>query len=246
MKRTAILTLIVLLLASIGASVYLFLDQKVNKKLIADKDNTIATHAELISGLAEKRKDADRELAAAKKSLTDNESATARLESANELLQVKISAVESKLSTQTDGAGEAAEKLQMELDALKLEAAGKASELAASEAKNSSLEAQVTDHLTRIEEHTAALAKTEASLKPFEEIGMTPDEIKKGLMKRPVSLSKPLPPRPAQQAGKITDPIQTSAPAPVSAPVPVPKPAPSTPEPTLATDPVTPIPPKQP
>jgi hypothetical protein len=142
--------------------------------------------------------------------------------------------------------GQAAETLKMQLDALKLEAAGKADELAVSEAKNSSLEAQVTDHLTRIEEHTAALAKTEASLKPFEEIGMTPDEIKKGLMKRPVTLSQPLPPRPAQQAGKITDPIQTPAPVPAPAPVPVPKPAPSTPEPTPTPDPVTPIPPKQP
>lgn len=244
MKRTAILALVVLLLASIGASVYLFLDQKVNKKLIADKDNTIATHAELISGLAEKRKDADRELAAAKKSLSDNESATARLKSENELLKAKISAAKSELSTQTDGAGEAAEKLQMELDALNLEAVGKADELAASEAKNSSLEAQVTDHLNRIQEHTAALAKAEASLKPFEEIGMTADEIKKGLMKRPVTLSQPLPPRPARQAGKITDPIQTPTPAPV--PVPVPKPAPSTPDPTPTPDPVTPAPPKQP
>jgi len=244
MKRTATLTLIVLLLASIGASVYLFLDQKVSKKLIADKDSTIATRDDLIAGLTKKRKEADSELAAAKKSLSDNESATARLKSENELLQVKISAAKSELSTQTDGAGEAAEKLQMELDALKLEAAGKADELAASEAKNSSLEAQVTDHLNRIQEHTAALAKAEASLEQFEEIGMTADEIKKGLMKRPVTLSQPLPPRPARQAGKITDPIQTPTPAPV--PVPVPKPAPSTPDPTPTPDPVTPAPPKQP
>jgi hypothetical protein len=244
MNKATTIALLILLTASVGSSVYLLLDQKIKNKLVADKDSTIATRDDRIAGLTKKRKEADSELAAAKKSLSDNESATARLKSENELLKAKISAAKSELSTQTDGAGEAAEKLQMELDALNLEAVGKADELAASEAKNSSLEAQVTDHLNRIQEHTAALAKAEASLKPFEEIGMTADEIKKGLMKRPVTLSQPLPPRPARQAGKITDPIQTPTPAPV--PVPVPKPAPSTPDPTPTPDPVTPAPPKQP
>ncbi len=226
MKRTATLALIVLLLASVGASVYLFLDQKANKKLIADKDDIIASKDELISGLTKKQKEADSGLAAAKKSLTDNESAAARLKSENELLQVKITAAESRLATQTDGANEATVKLQEELDALKQEAVGKATAMATLEAENTSLERQVADHLKEIQGHTAALNKAESTLKPFEEIGKTPDEIKKGLMKRPVTLTRPLPPRPATQAGKITKPIRTPN------PIPVPEPAPSTPEPT--------------
>jgi hypothetical protein len=112
-------------------------------------------------------------------------------------------------------------KLQEEIDALKLDATAKAGQLADMEAKNSSLEIQVADHLDQITENTAALVKAEASLKPFEEIGKTPDEIKKGLMKRPVTISKPLPPRPAKQAGKITERIQIPTPAPVPAPVPI-------------------------
>jgi len=80
------------------------------------------------------------------------------------------------------------------------------------------------------------LANAEANLKPFEELGKTPDEIKKGLMSRPVSLSQPLPPRPASQAGKITEPIQ--APVPVPLPTTSPEPTPkSVPKPTAPTPP---------
>ena len=222
MKSTATLTLIVLLFGSIGASVYLFLDQKEkNKRLIADKNSTIATQGKLITAKDEKEKQTDAELVAAKKSLVDNESAMARLKSDNELLQVKITVAESKLTTQANGTSEATVKLQEEMDALKLDATAKAGQLADMEAKNSSLETQVADHLDQITENTAALVKAEASLKPFEEIGKTPDEIKKGLMKRPVTISKPLPPRPAKQAGKITERIQIPTPAPVPAPVPI-------------------------
>ena len=72
MKSTATLTLIVLLFGSIGASVYLFLDQKEkNKKLIADKNSTIATQGKLITAKDEKEKQTDAELVAAKKSLVD-------------------------------------------------------------------------------------------------------------------------------------------------------------------------------
>ena len=107
MNKATTIALLILLTASVGSSVYLLLDQKIKNKLVADKDSTIATRDDLIAGLTKKRKEADSELAAAKKSLSDNESATARLKSENELLKFKISAAKSELSTQTDGSGEA-------------------------------------------------------------------------------------------------------------------------------------------
>ena len=111
----------------------------------------------------------------------------------------------------------------------KLEVTEKANQLATLEAKNSSLDAQIADHLKQLQESASALADAEASLKPFQELGKTPDEIKKDLMKRPVTLSQPLPPRPASQAGKITEPIQTPEPEPKpskTAPEPKPEPEP--------------------
>ena len=198
-----------------------------------------------ISGISGEHKKLTADLAQANQAAKSGKKEYDTLKSERDFLKIKIKAAESKLAAQTDGsrkateATEATEKLQEELIALNLEATEKAKQLATLEAKNLSLEAQVTDHLKRLQESDGALANAEANLKPFEELGKTPDEIKKGLMSRPVSLSQPLPPRPASQAGKITEPIQ--------APVPVPLPT-TSPEPTPKSvpKPAAPTPPSQP
>ena len=217
MKKATTITLLILLTVSVGSSVYLLLDQKTKNKLIADKDASILNRDKTISEITEKHKKLDAELTQATQAAKVGEKEYKALESDRDFLKIKITSAESKLAAQADGsseASEATEKIQEELSALKLEATEKSKQLATLEAKNSSLDAQVADHLKQLQESAGALANAEASLKPFQELGKTPDEIKKDLMKRPVTLSQPLPPRPASQAGKITEPIQAPEPAP--------------------------------
>jgi chromosome segregation ATPase len=217
MKKAATITLLILLTVSVGSSVYLLLDQKTKNKLIADKDASVLNRDKIISEITEKHKKLDAELTQATQAAKVGEKEYKALESDRDFLKIKITSAESKLAAQADGSSEdteAAEKIQEELSALKLEATEKAKQLAALEAKNSSLDAQIADHLKQLQESADALVNAEASLKPFQELGKTPDEIKKDLMKRPVTLSQPLPPRPASQAGKITEPIQAPEPAP--------------------------------
>jgi len=217
MKKATTITLLILFTVSVGSSVYLLLDQKTKNKLIADKDASILNRDKTISEITEKHKKLDAELTQATQAAKVGEKEYRALESDRDFLKIKITSAESKLSAQADGSSEdteAAEKIQEELSTLKLEATEKVTQLATLEAKNSSLDAQVADHLRQLQESAGALANAEASLKPFQELGKTPNEIKKDLMKRPVTLSQPLPPRPASQAGKITEPIQTPEPAP--------------------------------
>ena len=217
MKKATTITLLILLTVSVGSSVYLLLDQKTKKKLIAEKDASISNLDKTISETTEKNKKLAAELTQATQAAKAGEKEYKSLESERDFLKIKITSAESKLAAQADGSSEdteAAEKIQEELSALKLEATERAKQLAALEAKNSSLDAQIADHLKQLQESAGGLANAEASLKPFQELGKTPDEIKKDLMKRPVTLSQPLPPRPASQAGKITEPIQTPVPAP--------------------------------
>jgi len=227
MKKATTITLLILLTASVGSSVYLLLDQKTKNKLIADKDVSILSRDKTISEITEKHKKSAAGLIKATQAAKDGEKEYKALESERDFLKIKITSAESKLAAQADQSTEdtgSAEKIQEELSALKLEVTEKANQLATLEAKNSSLDAQIADHLKQLQESASALAGAEASLKPFQELGKTPDEIKKDLMKRPVTLSQPLPPRPASQAGKITEPIQTpehepkpAAPAPAPA-----------------------------
>ena len=233
MKKATTITLLILITASVGSSVYLLLDQKTKNKLIADKDVSISSRNKTISEISGKHKKLAAELTQANQAAKAGKKEYDTLKYDRDFLKVKIKTAESKLAAQTDGPSEASEKLQEELSALKLEATEKAKQLATLQAKNSSLEAQVADHLKQLQESDGALANAEASLKPFEELGKTPDEIKKGLMKRPVTLSQPLPPRPASQAGKITEPIQTPVPPPKASPEPAPKsvPKPAAPKP---------------
>ena len=217
MKKATTITLLILLTVSVGSSVYLLLDQKTKNKLIADKDASILNRDKTISEITEKHKKLDAELTQATQAAKVGEKEYKVLESDRDFLKIKITSAESKLAAQADESSEdteAAEKIQEELSALKLEATEKAKQLAALEAKNSSLDEQIADHLKQLQESADALVNAEASLKPFQELGKTPDEIKKDLMKRPVTLSQPLPPRPASQAGKITEPIQAPEPAP--------------------------------
>lgn len=217
MKKAATITLLILLTISVGSSVYLLLDQKTKNKLITDKDVLISNRDKTISEITDKHKKLTTELTQATRAAKVGEKEYKALESERDFLKIKITSAESKLAAQADGASETAEtteKIQEELSALKLEATEKAKQLAIFEAKNSSLDAQIADHLKQLQESAGALADAEASLKPFQELGKTPDEIKKDLMKRPVTLTQPLPPRPASQAGKITEPIQTPEPAP--------------------------------
>ena len=217
MKKATTITLLILLTVSVGSSVYLLLDQKTKNKLIADKDVSILSRDKTISEITEKHKKSAAELIQATQAAKDGEKEYKALESKRDFLKIKITSAESKLAAQADESIEdtgAAEKIQEELSALKLEVTEKANQLATLEAKNSSLDAQVADHLKQLQESASALADAEASLKLFQELGKTPDEIKKDLMKRPVTLSQPLPPRPASQAGKITKPIQTPEPEP--------------------------------
>jgi len=224
MKKATTITLLILLTVSVGSSVYLLLDQKTKNKLIADKDASILNRDKTISEITEKHKNLDAELTQATQAAKVGEKEYEALESDRDFLKIKITSAESKLAAKADESSEdteAAEKIQEELSALKLEATEKAKQLAALEAKNSSLDEQIADHLKQLQESASALVNAEASLKPFQELGKTPDEIKKDLMKRPVTLSQPLPPRPASQAGKITEPIQAPEPAPKpAAPVP--------------------------
>ena len=215
MKKAATIILLILLTVSVGSSVYLLLDQKTKNELIADKDASILHREKTISEITEKHKVSAAELIQATQAAKIGEKKYKALESERDFLKIKITSAESKLATQADGSIEdakAAEKIKEELSALKLEATKKAGQLASLEAKNSSLDAQIADNLKQLQEFEGALADAEASLKPFQELGKTPDEIKKDLMKRPVTLSQPLPPRPASQAGKITEPIQTPKP----------------------------------
>ena len=217
MKKATTITLLILLTVSVGSSVYLLLDQKTKNKLIADKDASVLNRDKIISEITEKHKKLDAELTQATQAAKVGEKEYKVLESDRDFLKIKITSAESKLAAKADESSEdteAAEKIQEELSALKLEATEKAKQLAALEAKNSSLDAQIADHLKQLQESADALVNAEASLKPFQELGKTPDEIKKDLMKRPVTLSQPLPPRPASQAGKITEPIQAPEPAP--------------------------------
>ena len=226
MKNSATIALVVLLLLSLGATTHFFLDQKANKKLIADKDATIAIRDGLIAELGKTKKASEAELATAKKSLTDSKSALTRMESEKDFLNVKLTAAESKLSAQSENSktSAAARQEQIEqIDAHASEMAQKTQELAKAESENSTLSEQLTDQKQQIDQLTEALSLAETDLKPFQELGKTADEIKKALMRRPVSISKPLPPRPARQAGKITEPI------PVPAPVPTPEVTPVTP-----------------
>ncbi len=216
-------------MGSVAASVYLLLDQKTKQELIASKDASIAGRDQSIADITGKYKELTNSLTQATQAVAKNEKNYSALKSKNELLLVKITSAESKLTTQADGLNEANEKLQEELTALKSEATTNATQRAALEAENSSLKVQVTDHLKQLQNQSNALAKAEADLKPFEELGKTPDEITRGLMKRPVSISQPLPPRPASQAGKITQPIRPPKPAPDPAPETAPAPAPPAP-----------------
>ena len=87
-------------------------------------------------------------------------------------MKIKITSAESKLAAQADESiedTEAAGKIQEELSALKLEVTEKANQLATLEAKNSSLDTQIADHLKQLQESASALADAEASLKPFQE-----------------------------------------------------------------------------
>ena len=231
MKKATTITLLILITASVGSSVYLLLDQKTKNKLIADKDVSISSRNKTISEISGKHKKLAAELTQANQAAKTRKKEYDTLKYDRDFLKVKIKTAESKLAAQTDEPSEASEKLQEELSALKLEATEKAKQLATLQAKNSSLEAQVADHLKQLQESAGALANAETSLKPFEELGKTPDEIKAGLMKRPVTLSQPLPPRPASQAGKITEPIHTPVPVPLpkTSPESVPKPAAPTP-----------------
>lgn len=223
MKNTATIALVVLLVATIGATVFLVLDQKDKQKQLADKENAIKSLNKQISVITANQKKAGTELSAAQAAHNTVQAELSKLQSENSLLQVKISSAESKLAAQVDGSSEAVAKIQGELDALKAEADATATKLAAAEASNSALETQIAVRLEQVNSYSNALSKAEAQLQPFLDLDKSPQEIILGLKQRPVlNVPKPLPPRPAIKAGKITKPLDNPAPNPL-------KPAPSPP-----------------
>jgi chromosome segregation ATPase len=219
MKKTAVGALILLLVVSLGTSVYLLLGQK---KAVAELEDN--------QKLVKKSGDSAKEL---KDKYDQNKKALKTANSDKDRAEVKILKYQSY--------GKIAAKAQQEIDDLKKKIAEAKSatstvstnelaqlqaELAKQKATNETARVELSSVASQLANLKTTLQKSEQGQKDlaaFKDLGLTPEEILELKKKRPLALKTPAVPKSAPKApGKLKQPLAFPAP-PVPKPTPKPK-----------------------
>ena len=221
MKKASVISLILLLVVSLGTSGYLLMDQKKIKAELENSQKDANTKADAYSKLKGNFTKAEGDNIDNKNKLTAAERNSASYKSKYEIEKSRASKNED-LQTKLDNATKNQDALMDAITNLSLTNNTVASELETAQTKLGSLTQQLSDRGKEIQEKEKELTEIRETLEPYMKLGLTPDKILELSKKRPVDLKvsaittlKPKIP------GKLKTPLLTPSPESPKKPIPI-------------------------
>ena len=221
MKKAAVISLILLLVVSLGTSGYLLMDQKKIEAELENSQKDANTKADAYSKLKGNFTKAEGDNIDNINKLTAAERNSASYKSKYEIEKSRASKNED-LQTKLDNATKNQDALMDEITNLSSTNKTVASELETAQTKLGSLTQQLSDQGKQIQEKEKAFTEIRETLEPYMKLGLTPDKILELLTKRPVDLKvsaittiKPKVP------GKLKKPLLTPSPESPKKPAPI-------------------------
>ena len=219
MKKAAVISLILLLVGSLGTSGYLLLDQKKIKTELKNSHKVAEEKADAYSKLKGDFTKAEGENIENKNKLTAAGKQSDYLK--KQIVLEKGGA--SRMQIELENASKNKAALKEEITNLSSTNKTVSSELETAQTKLGSLTQQLSDKGKQVEAKDKEIAEMRESLEPFIKLGLTPDKILELSKKRPVDLKVPaisgLKPKIPE---KLKKPLSTQAPE-----------SPSRPDPTI-------------
>ena len=191
MKKASVISLIPLLVVSLGTSGYLLMDQKKIKAELENSQKDANTKADAYSKLKGNFTKAEGDNIDNKNKLTAAERNSASYKSKYEIEKSRASKNED-LQTKLDNATKNQDALMDEITNLSSTNKTVASELETAQTKLGSLTQQLSDQGIQIEAKDKEIAGMRESLEPYMKLGLTPDKILELSKKRPVDLKVPV------------------------------------------------------
>ena len=222
MKKAAVISLILLLVVSLGTSGYLLMDQKKVKADLKNSQMDAKTKADTYSKLKGDFTKAEGDNIDNKNKLTAAEKQRDSYKKQYEFEKDGASRKYGDLQTKLDNASKNQDALMEEITNLSSTNKTVASELEIAQTKLGSLTQQLSDQGKQIQEQEKALTEIRETLEPYMKLGLTPDKILELSKKRPVDLKvsaittiKPKVP------GKLKKPLLTPSPESPKKPAPI-------------------------
>ena len=184
MKKTAVISLILLLGISLGTSGYLLMDQRKVEAELGNVQKIVKT-----AGANEKKLNKDRDAALSASSakdvtITNLEKQLSSLQDGVEQAKLQVDQAEkAMLTAQAD-----AKSANGQIEDLNSTNAGVAAELKAAQVKLASLEGQLAGQAKQIEAKKKEIEKMQGTLESYTKHGLTPAKILELSEKRPVNL----------------------------------------------------------
>ena len=209
MKKAAVISLIVLLVVSLGTSGYLLMDQKKIKTELDNSQKNANAKADAYSKIKGNFAKAEEENVDNKNKLTAAEKQSEHYKNQYELEKGGTSMMQTKLNN----ASKNQDALMEEITNLSSTNKTVSSELETAQTKLGSLTQQLSDQGKQVEAKDKEISEMRESLEPFMKLGLTPDKILELSKKRPVDLKVPailgLKPKIPE---KLKKPLSTQAP----------------------------------
>ena len=221
MKKAAVISLILLLVVSLGTSGYLLMDQKKIKAELENSQKDANTKADAYSKLKGDITKAEGDNIDNKNKLTAAERNSASYKSKYEIEKNRASKNED-LQTKLDNASINQDALMEEITNLSSTNKTVASELEIAQTKLGSLTQQLSDQGKQIQEKEKELMEIRETLEPYMKLGLTPDKILELSKKRPVDLKVPaIAGVKSKVPGKLKNPLLTPSPESPKKPAPI-------------------------
>ena len=212
MKKASVISLILLLVVSLGTSGYLLMDQKKIKAELENSQKDANTKADAYSKLKGNFTKAEGDNIDNKNKLAAAERNSASYKSKYEIEKSRASKNED-LQTKLDNASKNQDALMEEITNLSTTNKTVSSELETAQTKLGSLTQQLSDQGKQIEAKDKEIAGMRESLEPFMKLGLTPDKILELSKKRPVDLKVPaITAIKPKVPGKLKKPLLTPSP----------------------------------
>ena len=192
MKKAAVISLILLLVVSLGTSGYLLMDQKKIKTELDNSQKDVNAKADAYSKLKGNLTKVEGENVDNKNKLTAAEKQSEHYKKQYEFAKGGASKKYVDLQTKLDDATENQDALMEEITNLSSTNKTVSSELETAQTKLGSLTQQLSDQGKQVEAKDKEIAEMRESLEPFIKLGLTPDKILELSKKRPVDLKVPV------------------------------------------------------
>ena len=213
MKKAAVISLILLLVVSLGTSGYLLMDRAKVKAELENSKKSANKKAGAFKKLAEDFKKAEGDNIDSKNALTAAKKDSASYKSIYEFEKGRASKKYEDLQTTLDNATKNQDALMDEITNLSSTNRTVAAELETVQSKLGSLTQQFTDRGKQVEDKDKELEEIRMTLEPYTKLGLTPDKILELSKKRPVDLKVPaIAGVKSKVPGKLKNPLSTPSP----------------------------------